>query len=58
MCPAVFAVSRLSLFYNRIIGICLIFLLPFCGFNATIKPKHYISVERHHSTHFYRCVSL
>ncbi len=36
----------------------LIFLLPFYGFNATIKPKHYISVERHHNTHFHRCVSL
>ena len=25
---------------------------------ATIILKHYISVERHHSTHFHRCVSL
>jgi len=25
---------------------------------VTIISEHYISVERHHSTHFYRCVSL
>jgi len=25
---------------------------------ATIILKHYISVERHHNTHFHRCVSL
>lgn len=29
--------------------------MPICGFNATIKPKHYISVERHHSIHFHQC---
>ena len=45
-------------YYGKFDNGLIFFLLPFYGFNATIKPKHYISVERHHSTHFYRCVSL